>query len=301
MRPGNRGNERRNVYDVVIEGIIKGLEGGVEKWKKPWRGLAIPINASSKRQYNGINVLYLWAVAKAKGYKSKEWATYKQWQEKGGQVKKGEEAAYIKYWQQGKVESWINEEGEEEKGRTKVIVKGFCVFNGEQVEGYKEIEAEEVTEEVRNTKAEEFFRNLQAKVEYGGDIAAYYPSKDVIVMPEYKEFESGDKFYGVLAHEHIHWTGSERRCGRDLRGKFGSESYAMEELVAEIGAAYICAILGIEEEPRADHAAYIESWLRILKKDKGAIFSAASAAQKAVSWMQEQQIEKERKELEQAA
>jgi antirestriction protein ArdC len=178
----------------------------------------------------------------------------------------------------------------EAKDKAFGFLKQYTVFNGEQCEGlpphyYALKEAPKNLSE-RLQGAEDFVAKTGAQVRHGGNQAYFSPSADIVVMPNYETFKDRESYYSTLAHELTHWTGSEKRLNRDLKkGKFGNDDYAMEELVAELGAAYLAADLGITPEPRPDHAAYMNNWLKVLKQDKKAIFTAAAAAEKAVEYL----------------
>jgi antirestriction protein ArdC len=159
------------------------------------------------------------------------------------------------------------------------------VFNAAQVDGYSPATDEYMPMPERMAHAEAFFRGVGADVRHGGNQAFYSPVTDHIQMPPFQAFSEAVPYYSTLAHEHTHWTANAGRCDRQLGKRFGDSAYAAEELIAELGAAFTCAHLGLSTEPRADHAAYIQSWLRVLKADKRAIFTAASKAQQACDWM----------------
>jgi antirestriction protein ArdC len=165
------------------------------------------------------------------------------------------------------------------------MARDYWVFNADQVEGYQKPEETKLTHGERIAQAEEFFRSLEMDLQPGGNRAYYSPSTDSVHMPAFDAFKEPLFYYSVLSHETTHWTAAPHRLDRDLSGRFGSESYAMEELVAELGAAFLCSDLGLPTDPRKDHSPYIASWLRALKNDKRAIFTAAAKAQEAIDWM----------------
>jgi antirestriction protein ArdC len=278
-----------DIYQQVTDQIVAAIEAGAKgDWTMPWHvkagdGDPMPYNVSSKRHYRGVNVIALWSVAKARGYISNAWGTYKQWQEHSCQVRKGERAAHVVFWKFDRVTSGEGEGDSVERDR--VFARGYAVFNADQVDGYVAQPVAPVIEPERNAYAEAWFGTLNATVSHGGNRAYDMPSHDRIQMPPYASFVTPGHYYSTLAHEHIHWTGAKSRCDRDLTGRFGNEAYAAEELVAELGAAFVCALLQLASEPRPDHAEYVANWLRVLKGDKRAIFTAASKAQIAVDWM----------------
>ena len=245
-----------------------------------------PQNIASGNLYSGINVLSLWAASMHSNYEVGLWGTYKQWQSVGAQVRKGAKAAPIVFYTNLEIEN-------EETGEVETIpcAKPSRVFNLAQVEGYTHEHSELINEITPVEQAEAFITQTQARIHITGDRACYVPSEDCIYMPEQKRFKATatacatEHWYAILFHELTHWTGSAKRLERNLTGRFGDASYAMEELIAEMGSAFLCADLGISSEPRADHASYMTSWLKVLKKDPKAIFTAASAVQKAVTYL----------------
>lgn len=217
-----------------------------------------------------------------------------QWQTQGHQVRKGEKASLVVFYKSislGEAE----QEGLEPNQR--MIARASWVFNAAQVEGY-DPDITDLPDQARFnpiTRAEAFVRATGANVEEIGDEACFIPGTDKILMPERRRFIDTKKstaaecFYSTMFHELTHWTGAKKRLNRDLSGRFGSEAYAVEELIAELGAAFLCADLGITLTPRQDHASYIRNWLRVLKTDKKAIFTAASKASEAANWLLERE------------
>lgn len=285
-------SERTDIYERVTNQIIEAIERGPDRYRMPWHRSAaealLPTNAASGRAYRGVNVLVLWAVGESKGYPSPVWATYKQWQELGAQVRKGEESSVVVYWN---VTEGTEDGGEEEEKRSgrRFFARGYSVFNAAQVDGFTPPETPKLSEAERIERADAFFGNVGADIRHGGTEAFYQPGEDFIRLPRFELFRDASGYYATLAHEATHWTGAKHRLDRDLSGRFGSHAYAAEELVADLGAAFICAGLQTTPQPRAGHAAYIASWLRLFKEDKRAIFTAASKAQQAADWMHERQ------------
>jgi len=255
-------------------------------WHTSGRFAFSPINVVSKKPYRGINTVCLWAAAQSKGYCSGEWGTYQQWQDKGAQVRKGEKATLVVFWK------FANQSGESQSdgdtpasGSRLLFTRGYSVFNAAQVDGYTpKADAERPMVE-RIEQADAFFTAVGSDVRHGGNQAFYSPAGDYVQMPPFQAFRDGLSYYSVLAHEHTHWTANAARCDRELGKRFGDSAYAAEELIAELGAAFTCAHLGLSTEPREDHAQYLQSWLRVLKADKRAIFTAASKAQQAADWL----------------
>jgi antirestriction protein ArdC len=167
------------------------------------------------------------------------------------------------------------------------MARAYNVFNAAQVDDVPVKSHEDLPESERIAHAEEFFTALPGNVIYEGESAYYSPANDSIHMPSFSKFKSGSAFYSVLGHERTHWSGAPGRLNRDLSGRFGDAKYAMEELIAEISSAMLCAHLQLSLEPRVDHAPYVASWLKALRNDKRAIFTAASKAQEAVTYLQE--------------
>lgn len=241
----------------------------------------IPINAASKRAYRGINTIMLWAAAQSAGYPSGFWATYKQWAETGAQVRKGEKSCPVVFWKM------LNDEQDACNVRNaRFVARAFHVFNVAQVDGFEAPDAPRLPEPERSERAEAFFTAIGADMRQGGNRAFYSVGSDYIQMPLFVAFAESSMYYSTLAHETIHWTGHVSRCARNLKGRFGTEAYAAEELIAELGAAFLCADLGLTLEPREDHAAYIASWLaKVLKNDKRYVFIAAAHAQRAADFL----------------
>jgi len=287
----NTAPEKRDVYASVTAQIINAIEQGAGSWKMPWhtsgRFASSPINVTSKKPYRGINTLCLWAAAESKGYESGEWGTYKQWQERGAQVRKGEKATLVVFWKFANDADDTDDADDSTpaSGSRLVFTRGYSVFNGAQVDGYAPKAETESTLNERIEWADAFFKGVGATVRHGGNQAYYSSLSDHIQMPPFQAFLESVSYYSTLAHEHTHWTANVSRCDRQLAKRFGDNAYAAEELIAELGAAFTCAHLGLSTEPRADHAAYIQSWLKVLKADKRAIFTAASKAQQATDWM----------------
>lgn len=289
---------RSDIYRTVTDRIIAAIEAGAGDWRMPWHVLpndaasVMPVNAASRKAYRGVNVLSLWIAAQEAGYPSGIWATYKQWQELGAQVRKGEKSTLIVFWKVFDRDTGRDDEtgreDDEESGpeRRRFMARGYHVFNCAQVDGYAApANPASPTDHERIEAAETFFAALHAEIRHGGNRAFYAPGPDMVQMPPFDAFRDPRAYYATLAHELTHWTGHKSRCDRDLKGRFGSDSYAAEELVAELGAAFLCADLGLASEPRPDHAAYIETWLKVLKGDNRAIFTAAAKAQQAADWM----------------
>ena len=278
---------KTDVYQKVTDAIVNAIENGAGSYQMPWvvrqdKGFS-PISIATVKPYRGVNTVVLWAQAQTKGYASAFWGTYQQWQSLGGQVRRGEHGSPVVYW--GTYES--KETADEQDGR-RLFCKGYTVFNLDQIDGVKLPKRLEpsLSRNERVDRAEAFFAAVGVQVRDGGNRAYYRPYVPAAVwMPGFDQFHEASQYYSVLAHETTHWTSHESRCERQLGKRFGDEAYAMEELIAELGSAYTMAGLELELAPRADHAAYINSWLKVLKSDKRAIFTAASKAQQAADWL----------------
>jgi antirestriction protein ArdC len=287
-------HETSDIYERITNEIVAAIEAGAGTYRMPWHVTDAdrfrPVNVTSERAYRGVNVLSLWVTAEARGFTSGLWGTYNQWQQLGAQVRKGEKAAPVVFWKFPDRSSAQADEGdaEEATARRGVLAKGYSVFNADQVEGYSPPARVGMPESERIERADAFFVGIGADIRHGGAVACYEPETDVIRMPMSSAFREAAGYYSVLGHESTHWTRAPHRLNRILNTRFASEAYAMEELVAELGAAFLCATLGISNSPRPDHAAYLSSWFTVLKRDKRAVFAAASQAQKAVDWMSEQ-------------
>ena len=260
-----------SVYEIVTDKIIKELENGTVPWHKPWNGA---ISRSTGKEYRGINRLLLDAG---------EYATYKQIEAEGGQVKKGSKGHLVTFWKMNKFEE---ESGEE---KTIPMLRYYTVFEiGSQVDGLEYKYYNPKGNFIPEAQAENIIENWAkvVPINYGGSQAYYSPSSDEITLPEKEKFLSTEEYYSTAYHEAIHSTGHDSRLKRfssNSIASFGSETYSKEELVAEIGAAYLCNIAGVETvDTLKNNASYIQSWLNVLKNDKRMIISAASQSEKAV-------------------
>jgi antirestriction protein ArdC len=285
---------KTDVYTRITDAIVAELEKGVRPWHKPWNAehaagrITRPLRFNGV-PYQGINVLMLWGEASARGYAAPFWMTFRQAKELGGHVKKGERGALVVYADRIRKTETDLLTGQESTQEIP-FMKGYSVFNVEQIEGlpehYRALAAPRMEEIERNARADEFFAALKADIRHGGNKAYYAGGEDYVQMPPFEAFETPESYYATLAHECTHWTRHPSRLEREFgRKRWGDEGYAMEELVAELGAAFLSADLDLTPEPRPDHAAYIASWLKVLKEDKRAIFSAASHSQRAADFL----------------
>lgn len=281
-----------DVFQKITRQIADAIAAGAPAFEMPWhnwsRGTAQPVNAISGRHYRGINTILLWAAAEHAGYSSGRWATYRQWTEAGAQVRKGEKATSILFWKTAAANdnAGAQDSDDGDDHRTRFISRVYFVFNADQVDGAPVAPARsELSEGERRDAAEAYFANVGATIHFDCDRAYYRPSTDEIHMPKFDQFRDAPGFYSVLGHEHVHWTGAKHRLDRDLKNRFGSKAYAFEELIAELGAAFLAARLGLAIEPRPDHAAYISGWLKVLRDDPRAILTASTKAQQAVDFL----------------
>jgi antirestriction protein ArdC len=291
---------REDVYSRVTAKIVASLEHGVRPWTKPWTAehtagrITRPLRHNGQ-PYRGINVLMLWGDSVEKGFVSPFWLTYKQAAEMKAQVRKGQHGSTVVYADR------FTQIGTDAKGQEVEeeipFLKAYTVFNAEQVEGLPEHfyahPADPLPLSERIARADAFVAATQAQLHHGGNKAYYAPGPDRIQLPPFEAFRDAQGYYATLLHELTHWTKHERRLDRDFERKaFGDPGYAREELVAELGAAFLCADLAISLEPREDHAAYLGHWLEVLTRDKRAIFQAAAHAQKACDFLQGLQVTK---------
>lgn len=286
---------RRDSYAEITNAIIADLEKGIRPWTKPWASGAS--TASRPLRYNGeayrgINTLWLWRAASVAGYRNPHWLTYRQAEELGGHVRRGEKSTQVVYaYLYTKTE---DDDAREPEARQVPFFKAYSVFNVEQVENLparyqteREVDAASGNDLEPNPRAVTFFANTGAAIREDNDRAYYSILEDVVFIPPFRSFDKVDRYYSTLAHELTHWTGHPKRAPRKFpRGAdFTPSTYAREELVAELGAAFLCADLGINLTPRPDHADYIGHWLEVLRRDKRAVVQAAAYAQRATDFL----------------
>lgn len=285
---------RVDIYTQVTSKIIEALERGVRPWHCPWNcaNAAGRITRPLRHQgqpYQGINILMLWSASELSGYSCPFWLTFNQAKELGGTVRKGEHGFPVVYASTFKKKGETGDDGQETEEEIPFL-RQYSVFNAEQCDGlpkhfYALAEPPKETLE-RIARAEAFFANTKAEIRTGGNRAYYAIGDDYVQMPPFETFRDAESHAATLAHELTHWTRHETRLNRDFgRKRWGDDGYAMEELVAELGSAFLCADLSITPEVREDHASYIENWLKVLRADKRAVFSAASHASKAVEFL----------------
>ena len=278
---------------VITDAIVARLEAGTSPWKQPWtsnNGSPIVPRRWNGEPYRGINCIYLWAVAETKGYTNRRWMTYRQASKSAGQVRKGEKASlavFYKSFGPNTRETDIDTDVAAKRGR---VMRSYAVFNVEQIDGlperYTGAEQPRMIEPSEHATAIDAFRDASgARIHHGGSLAAYFPLTDHIVMPNPVDFIDYSHYGATLAHELAHHTGHRTRLDRTLTGRYGSDDYAFEELVAEIASAMIGAELGLPVTHLDTHASYLAHWLRILKSDNRAILSAAAKAEQAADYL----------------
>ncbi|WP_156681047.1 ArdC family protein [Sphingomonas profundi] len=285
-------DNRVSLYDEVTARIVSELEAGRLPWVQPWgstgsAGPGLPRNALTARSYSGVNVLILWGAVIEHGFPSQSWLTFRQAQEAGGCVRKGEHGVTVVFADRFTPEA-EKERASREGGDPKAVpfLKRFTVFNVAQCEGLRAGLASDpasLPEREIVPVAEEVIAASGVDFHIGGDRAFYVPSLDFVQVPPQPAFFEQVNYYRTCLHELTHATGHAKRLARDLTNGFGSKDYAREELVAEMGSAFLCAALGIM--PTVRHADYVGSWLDVLREDNRAIFRAASAATKAAEWL----------------
>ncbi|QJU60285.1 DUF1738 domain-containing protein [Sphingomonas sp. AP4-R1] len=286
---------RTNLYDEVTRRIVSELEAGRLPWVQPWAGASssgevgpsLPRNALTGRTYSGVNILILWGAVIAHRFPSQSWLTFRQAQEAGGCVRKGEHGQCVVYADR------FTPEAEKERAardgddaRAVSFLKRFTVFNVAQCDGLRSDLAGDpapLPEREIIPIAEQVIAASGVDFSIGGNRAYYVPSEDFVAVPPQPAFFDQINYYRTCLHELTHATGHAKRLGRNLTNPFGSKDYAREELVAEMGSAFLCAELGIV--PTVRHADYIGTWLEVLREDNRAIFRAASAATKAAEWI----------------
>ena len=289
--------QRIDVREAITAKIVAAIEAGAGEFQMPWHrpGVAftIPKNALTEKTYRGSNILSLWIDADEKKFEHQTWATFKQWQELGAQVRKGEKGSLIvKYGE------WIPKTARDDADAGKrLFAKAAYVFNAQQVDGYSialSVPRPDLTERLEHVDA--FIAATKAEFREGGQRAFYRhrDSKgegDFIQMPPRNLFTGTatstptESYESTRLHELSHFAGAEHRLNRKFGERFGDKAYSFEELVAELSAAFLCAELEITNTPRVDHAQYISNWLEVLKGDTKAIFTAASLATRTVDYL----------------
>ena len=299
-RTQNRGSEPRRAprdhYQEVTDRIIAALEAGTPPWRKPWDpdkagGPAMPRNATTGQRYRGINVLTLGMSSLAFTSGDPRWATYKQAEDRGWQVRKGERGTTGYFFKKLELRddkgNGSGPDGDEDSVRRIPLLRAFTLFHASQIDGIPDFVPPTIEEAPWRAPeaAEIIVANSGAVIRYGGERAFYSPSTDHIQMPPQAAFAMASGFCGTIIHEMSHWTGAETRLNRDLRNRFGSHDYAREELRAEIGQMMVCGELAIADCDFSNNAAYVASWLEKLRSDRKEIFRAAADAQRIADYL----------------
>jgi antirestriction protein ArdC len=279
-----------DIYQSVTDRIVAALDHGAPPWVRPWSVVSetVPTNVQTRRPYRGINFALLSLQASARGYEVNRWLTYRQALELGGQVRKGEHGTPVVFWKLRKVaataETFPDTNPPDLPDRVYPLLRAYTVFNVAQVDGLDaQSSTTKTVEWPPEARAEELLLMSGATVCHGGSKAFYRPDSDEIQLPPRSAFPTAAGYYNVALHELTHWTGHQTRCARDFSYRFRAAAYAAEELVAEMGAAFLCAHCRIDGELR--HASYLTSWLQMLRSDKQAMFIAAAKAQRAADYV----------------
>ncbi len=285
---------RADIYSRITDEIVAAISAGAGEWCMPWHhdgsSIARPANIASNKTYRGVNTLALWVAAHTRGFASGLWGTYRQWQSVGAQVRASERATAIVFWK--RLDAVENDDAPDEQVTDcpRFIARGYHVFNRDQVDSYEQPAATTLPEQERIPHAEAFIAALGIPATFNADAAYYRIDLDRIFLPAFAAFHDAVAYVGTYLHEAAHATGAKHRLDRDFGVRFTREALAMEELTAELTAAFVLADLGLAHHPRADHAAYIASWLKLLKDNPRAVFTAASKAQAAADWMHARQL-----------
>ena len=293
---------RKEIINKVADKFIEALKTQKGDWKKSkiWKSLesGLPINAKTKKSYNGFNIINLLLDREIHNYDNNEWGTFKMWNDMGYRLKKNEKCSYVFFNKPFEVEdpTKLDEFGNPKKKKI-FYLKPYAVFNANQVEGYevKKPQAPNKAKALKNV--DKYVENTGAEISHGGDRAYYSPNFDRIQMPSKESFLGTEEYYGTLLHELVHWTGHEKRCKRDFSGFFGSEAYAIEELVAETGSAILSSILGISQTVREDHLKYVNSWIKNLENKPEQVIKAINKSTKAIEHLDSLQVTEEKKEV----
>jgi antirestriction protein ArdC len=267
------------LYEHITQSIITDLENGLAPWTKPWKtgsgGGIMPVNAATTRPYSGINIPILWHAQQVHEYPTPQWMTYKQALPLDSHVRKGEQGTTVVFTKR------LTVKAEEDEEKHIAMLRTYTVFNIAQIDGFAA--APEPLVKTVDDQTLKFIEATKADIRHGGNIACYVPSKDFVQLPNPVAFDSYEHYQATALHELAHWSGHQSRLNRDLGNRFGTKAYAAEEMVAELGAAFLCAHLGIKGELK--HAEYLADWLRLLKEDNRAIFTASSKASQAADYL----------------
>ena len=292
-----------DVYQTITAKIIAAIEAGARTYTMPWHGSivspAFPVNAATGKAYRGANVLALWVEAHLRRYISGHWASFRQWSQIGAQVRKGERGCLIIFYKRLEETDDANEKDVDRSAR-RFVARASYVFNSEQVSGWSPPDLPVKSEVQANAEAAAFIAALGVDIRHGAQTACYRRDLDCILMPDPEAFigtstsSPTESYHAVLFHELTHLSGASGRLNREFGRRFGDRAYAFEEIVGELGAAFLCSAFRIANEPREDHAAYVSSWLEIFNRDTRAIFTAASKAQEACEYLMALSAEKKK-------
>ena len=283
-----------DVMDRVVARLVDAIEAGAADWQMPWRTLGStgwPTNAATGNRYSGGNVLALYLAALDRGYPTARWATYKQWAALGAQVRKGERGTLGIFWKVTDPAADTRRARRHRRADPAPAQRmGPRVHRVQRRPGRqrpRRAHGPPPTLDVldRDARAEAFFAAVPAVVRWGAGNPCYRPAADDVVMPAFDAFHSAADAYGTLAHELTHWTGHPTRLARTYGKRFGDDAYAAEELVAELGAAFVCALVGIDSVARTDHAGYLAHWCRMLRAQPAVLWTVAAKAQAAADWL----------------
>lgn len=285
---------RVDLYQRITEYIIEAIEKGARTFEMPWHSkvlpVELPVNAMTGEPYRGTNIVVLWSEAYRKGFTSSYWATYRQWNEIGCQVRRGEKSTTLLYYKHQPLYAEDVETGEEVFDY-RLITRALYVFNSGQVDGWTKRHYIPPNMFEAFAEADRFVAMTGADIRHGGADACYIKGTDYIQMPDKDRFtgttaiSAREAYYAALFHELIHMTGSWTRCARNLGARFGEMDDAMEELVAELGAAILCGEFGFSNVPRSHHTGHVPSWLKVLKTDKKAAIAISMKASEAVAFL----------------
>lgn len=290
---GNADLKRVDLYQRVTDTIINQLENGVIPWQRGWEGAepqlpGLPLNFSTGKLYRGINIVLLWCASMQQSFRSTDWATFRQWQEKKEMIRKGEKGTMIVYYDVM--------EKEVDGDQVKIpFLKSSIVFNRCQLQSYEHPDTKPnglrplLVEAI--DPVDRFIDNTHATIAHIGSEACYHRKDDIIYMPDMDRFLSTaqcsatENYYATLLHELIHWSGADKRLNRTKGKVFGDKDYAQEELTAELGAAFLCSNFSLPTADKGNHAAYIDNWLQVLRNDKHCVLKAAASASRAVDYL----------------
>lgn len=285
-----------DVMTEVVDRLVAAIEAGADGWQMPWRNLGVtgwPTNAATGNRYSGANFIALHFATVERGWPTARWATFKQWQSLGAQVRRGEHGTRGIVWkiaERATTDTTGDDDSERDDDTTTrrrmAWARTFTVFNAAQVDNDPNPPAPvELDPLDRDARAEAFFAAIPAVVRWGIGNPCYRHGSDDIAMPAFDAFHTTANAYATLAHELTHWTGHPTRLARTYGRRFGDDAYAAEELVADLGAAFVCALVGIDTVARTDHAAYLAHWCRMLRAQPAILWTIAAKSQAATDWL----------------